>query len=315
MLDARAAAILAAAYRAGAPRMHELGVTQARHAFRKLFLAYGAAPEPVASVLDVPMPRPQAAGGLLFSRLFRPHCERGHHRLPVMLWLHGGGWTLGDVELYDPLCRAMANASGAAILSLDYRLAPEHPFPAAVEDAGFALDWLAARAGDLGLDAQRVAIGGDSAGGNLAAVTAIAARDAGWPHLQHLCLVYPATDMVSSRPSRAAFGDGYLLDETTIRWFLANYLPPGAEPCDPRVSPLNATWLGGLPPTLLVTAGCDPLTDDVRAFGEALRAAGVAVEGIDVAGMIHGFLPLGRAFPQATETVVRIGTALRTAFA
>lgn len=315
MLDPRAASLLAAAYRPGAPRMHELDVMQARHTLRKLYLAYGTSPEPIASVLDVPMPRPKALGGALFARLFRPHCEAGRHRLPVLLWLHGGGWTLGDVELYDPLCRALAIASGAAVFSVEYRLAPEHPFPAAVDDAGFAVDWLAAHGADLGLDTQRIAIGGDSAGGNLAVVTAIAARDAGWSHLRFMCLVYPATDLASTRASHSAFGDGYLLDELTVRWFLTNYLPAGTDITDWRISPINAAWLGNLPPTLLVTAGCDPLVDDGRALGDAMDAAGGSVDRLEVPGMIHGFLTLGRAFPQADETVARIGAAIRTALA
>jgi acetyl esterase len=315
MIDPRAATLLAAAYRVGAPRMSDMSVEQARHAFNKLVAVYGAPAEPVASVLDVPMPRPQMAGGTLIGRLFRPHCSPAHHRLPVLLWFHGGGWTLGDVESYDPLCRALANASGAAVFSVDYRLAPEHPYPAAVEDASFALDWLAAHGADIGVDPQRIAIGGDSAGGNLSTIAAITARDAGWPHIRFQCLVYPATDMASERPSHAAHGDGFLLDESTVRWFLQCYLPTDLDRSDWRVSPLNAGWLGDLPPTLLVTAGCDPLTDDGIAYADALEAAAVTVDRIHVPGMIHGFLTLGKIFPQAGETIHKIGAALKAALA
>jgi acetyl esterase len=293
--------------------MHELSVAQARHAFRKLIAVYGPEPEPVAAVLDVPMPRPAAAGGVLFARLYLPRAASEHHRLPVLLWLHGGGWTLGDVEAYDPLCREIANTSGVAVFSVDYRLAPEHPFPAAVEDACFALDWLAANGADIGIDPARIAIGGDSAGGNLATVAAIAARDAGWPHVKMQCLVYPALDQNSTRPSHKAFGDGFMLDETVVRWFQQHYLPAVSEREDWRASPLNATFLGGLPPTSLVLAQCDPLSDDGLAYAEALNNAGVCVERIAVPGMIHGFLTLGKAFPQAGETVRQISAALAKA--
>ncbi len=314
MIDPRAANLLAAAYRVGAPRTHEMSVAQARHAFRKLLAVYGTPAEAVAAVLDVSMPRPPAAGGALLARLFRPHGAPAAQRLPVLLWFHGGGWTLGDVASYDPLCRTLANASGVAVFSVNYRLAPEHPFPAAVEDACFALDWLAAHGAELGLDTLRIGIGGDSAGGNLAAVATLAARDANWPPIRLQCLVYPATDLTSTRASHAAYGEGFLLDEATVRWFLQGYLPD-SEPAQWRVSPLNAAWLGGLPPALLVTAACDPLTDDCIAYADALAQAGAAVERLHVPGMIHGFLALGKIFPQAGETIARIGIALETALA
>jgi len=313
-LDPRAEIILAAAYRPNAPRMWQMSVAQARHAFFKLCVAYGAAPEGVASSTDLELARPPQAGGPLRLREYRPAGVPTDTFLPAILWIHGGGWTLGTLEDYDVLCRALCNASGASLLALDYRLAPEHPYPAAVEDAQFALDWVAARSESLRIDPGRVAIAGDSAGGNLAAVTAIAARDAGWPRLCAQVLVYPAVDQLSQRPSHTAFADGFLLDEGTIRWFQGNYLPDSEHKTDWQASPLQAAWLGDLPESLVLIAECDVLADDGRAYVEALEAAGTLAR-LEVApGMIHGFLNLGRLLPAAGASVALIGAWLRERF-
>lgn len=294
--------------------MHELSVEQARHALRKLHRAYGHAPEPVAAVTDVPMARPRVAGGPLVGRLYRP-CHAGDEPLPAVLWLHGGGWTVGDVDAYDAVCRQIANRSGAAVFAIDYRLAPEHPFPAALDDAMFALDWLAAHGAGVGVDPARLALAGDSAGGNLAAVTALAARDAGWPTLRFLWLICAALDLQAPYPSREHFGDGYLLDAPTLTWFMANYLDGVDVPReDWRLSPLAAPRLDGLPPTLVQLAAFDPLLDEGLAFAERLREERVPCDLNVAPGMIHGFFCLGRLLPEADAAVARGAQALQSAF-
>ncbi|WP_341678307.1 alpha/beta hydrolase [Niveibacterium sp. SC-1] len=312
--DPRAQIILAAAYRPKAVRMWQMDVAQARHAFFKLCAAYGAPAEVLSSMTDKVLARPPALGGPLRLRVYRPLGAAPGEVLPAVLWIHGGGWTLGTLDDYDVLCRTLCNHSGAAVLALDYRLAPEHPYPAAVEDAQFALDWLAARTAELNIDPARIAIAGDSAGGNLAAVTAIATRDAGWPRLCAQVLAYPATDQLSQRPSHRQFADGFLLDEATIRWFQNHYLPDPELKADWQASPLWSPRLDGLPPALVLIAACDVLADDGRAYADALRAAGTEAWLDVLPGMIHGFLNLGRLLPDAGSSLARIGAWLREVF-
>lgn len=309
-LDPQARALLDMVYRVGAPRFHELSVAQARHSMEKLLFAFRPEAPAVASVTEVPIPRPH--GGVLMARYYRPRSAEADDRLPLLIYYHGGGWCIGDVPSYDVLCRELANVSCCAVLSVDYRLAPEHPFPAGVEDALLAVDWAADNADLLEVDPDRFALGGDSAGGNLAIVTAIQARDRGFPALSHLMLVYPSTEMVSARPSRERYADGYFLDRETLRWFYERYLPDG-QTDDWRASPMRAASLAGLPPMFLVTAGCDPLTDDCLAFAARVREEGGEVEHHPVPGMVHGFLTLGKLFPQAGETVRGAALAVRRA--
>ncbi len=299
-------------YRVGAPRFHELSVEQARHSFQKLLFAFRPEVPAVASVTEVPMARPD--GSALLARLYRPLSAAPDAVLPLLVYFHGGGWCVGDVESYDVLCRELANGGACAVLSVDYRLAPEHPFPAAVDDAAFAAAWAAENAGLLGIDAQRIALGGDSAGGNLAIVTALAQRATQGPHAAFLLLIYPSTEILSARASRETYGDGYFLDRESLAWFFERYLP-GGETEDWRASPMRARSLAGLPPMLLVTAECDPLTDDCVAFAQRVRAEGGSVEHLPVAGMVHGFVTLGKFFPEAGETVRAAAAALRRALA
>jgi acetyl esterase len=198
---------------------------------------------------------------------------------------------------------------------VDYRLGPEHPFPAAVDDAWAATRWIAAHAGELGIDAAALAVGGDSAGGQLAAVMALMARDAGGPPLRHQLLIYPATDMKADTPSHAAFAEGYLLTRPLIRWFQAQYLRSEADARDWRASPLLAPSLAGLPPALIVTAGFDPLRDEGQAYGRRLTGAGVTVDDLCYGGMIHGFLPAGRMLDTANRAVTHAALSLRQALA
>lgn len=304
-LSPEAQSLLAMAYRVGAPKFHELSPAQARHSFQKLQFAFRPEAPAVASSTEVPMARPD--GSALLARLYRPLSSQPHHVLPLLIFLHGGGWCVGDVASYDVLCRELSNLSGCAVLSVDYRLAPEHPFPAALDDAAFAFQWAVEHAELLGVDPARIALGGDSAGGNLSIVTALARRGAAVVP-RFLLLVYPCTEILSARPSRQRFADGFFLDSGTLQWFFERYLPAGNSG-DWRASPMRAESLQGLPPVLMVTAEYDPLIDDCLAFAERLRREGVDTEYLQVDGVVHGFLTLGKQFPQAAQT---IATAART---
>jgi len=307
-LDPQAARLVAAA------RPLPIG----RMAIGDLRLAYETArrplqppPESVASVEDHAVP---GAAGPVGLRVYRPAGDGADRPLPVLLWLHGGGWTFGSLDGYDQLCRALANAGHCMVASVDYRLAPEHPFPAAWDDAQAALAGLRDRAGAVGADPGRIAVGGDSAGGTLAAVLALAERDAGRP-LAGQVLVYPALDLAGETPSMAENGEGYVLTRAMMRWFIANYVPDPAARADWRVSPARADDLAGVAPAFVLTAEYDPLRDEGNAYAARLMASGVAVEHVEWPGMIHPFLSLGGALDAAGEATARIGGALRRAFA
>lgn len=309
-LSSQAKALLDMVYRVGAPRFHELSVDQARHSFRKLQWACGLPSPAVAATVEVAMTR--ADGSTLNARLYRPLESAGDDELPLLIYFHGGGWCVGDLESYDVLCRQLANGSGCAVLSIDYRLAPENPFPAAVEDAIFSIEWAAEQAQRLGIDRGCIALGGDSAGGNLSIVGALLARERASVAIRFMFLVYPSTEIASERPSRQLFSQGYLLDRESLEWFYGHYLPAGNDE-DWRASPMRAPSLAGLPPILLVTAECDPLADDCVAFAERVRAEGGEIEHVAVDGVVHGFITLGQFFPQAMHAVDRITAGLRQA--
>jgi len=308
----QARALLDLMYRVGAPPFHTLGLAQARQAFRRLQEGGRPSAPAVALARDLVIPR-EGGGGELPARLYRPQSSRADERLALLVYFHGGGWTVGDVETHDVLCRELCNGAGCAVLSVEYRLAPEHPFPAAPEDAILAVRWAAAHAEGLGADGARLAVGGDSAGGNLAIVAALAARDAGGPALRFQLLFYPATDQSNERPSHVRLGRGYGLDHESILWFQRHYLRKSADATDWRASPLLAPTLAGLPPAWVVTAGFDPLLDDCSAYVERLRSERVEVTHRLHPGMIHGFVPLGRLFDDAREAVAEAAAALRSA--
>jgi len=238
---------------------------------------------PVAQVRDLTLPGP---GGAIAARLYRPSVDGV---LPGLVFFHGGGWVIGDLDSHDDLCRDLAAQAGCAVLAVDYRMAPEHPFPAAAEDAIVAADWAAANARQLGIDPARLAVGGDSAGGNLAAVAALAARDAGRPLAAQL-LIYPVTDLSRLEgESYAACGEGYGLTAGAMVWFRDHYLSNAAAARDWRVSPLLAEDLRRLPPTLVVTAEFDVLRSEGEAYAKRLADAGVPTTLARYDGMIHGF--------------------------
>ncbi|MEZ5626404.1 MAG: alpha/beta hydrolase [Rhodocyclaceae bacterium] len=312
-LDPKARGLLDMVYRVGAPRFHELDVAQARRASEKLMFAFRPDAPPVASVTEVPMPR--IDGSALMARLYRPLQAASGQVLPLLVFYHGGGWCVGDVPSYDVVCRELANGAGCAVLSVEYRLAPEHPFPAAYDDALRAPTWAIEHADLLEIDPDRVALGGDSAGGNLLLAVALAWRTrTGLPALRYLAAIYPCTEIHSTRPSRETYGDGYFLDRESLRWFFERYLPNG-ESEDWRASPMRADSLAGLPPMTLVTAGCDPLTDDCLAFAERMVSEGGVVRHHAYDGMVHGFFTLGGYFPQANAAVAQVAADLAEALA
>jgi acetyl esterase len=314
-LDPRAKNLLEMLNRIEAPRLEEQPVAFARRNFEKLMFAYRPDAPEVGLTEDVVIGRRDFAGGSLRARLYKPvdHADS----LPVLLWLHGGGWTLGDLASYDTFCRGLCREAHCAVVALDYRLAPENRFPAALDDAWWALRWLMREATGIGLDATRVAIGGDSAGGNLAAVACHLWRNDRQglerTNLRFQLLVYPTTDQTSQRASHQQYGEGHFLDRASISWFQSNYLPSAADYADWRASPLLAPDFSGLPPALIVSAECDPLTDDARAYAEKLAAAGGEVRYSEYAGMIHGFATMGRILPDAGRAITEMASALRDA--
>jgi acetyl esterase len=311
-LDPQARAVLERIARANLPPYPQLGPAAVRQLYRDTRGHLGAAPPEVARIETL---RAAGPAGVIPVRLYRPHRSVADESLPALVYFHGGGWTFGDLDTHDVVCRELANLARCAIASVDYRLAPEHKFPAAVEDAVAAVRWVAREAQALGLDAARIAVGGDSAGGNLAAVVALAARDERRPKLAMQVLIYPATDMAADTPSHREFADGYVLTRDAILWSRGNYLRSAEDVADWRASPLRARDLSGLPPAYVVTCGFDPLRDEGRAYADRLRAAGVAVTYECFEGMVHGFVTMGGVIAAAHHALYRCAQGLRQAFA
>lgn len=292
--------------RANRMPMHAMSAPLAR-------LAYEAG----AGVLEVPRRKlarvqpitlPARDGHPIPARLYAPSDEV----LPVLVYFHGGGFTIGSLDTHDQLCRELSHHAHCAVVSVDYRLAPEHRFPVAVQDTWDALVSIQKSAIDLGVDGSRLAVGGDSAGGTLAAVCAIQARDAGLPLALQL-LFYPGCGARQNTPSHQAFAEGFMLDEATVNWFFANYIAP-ADRQDWRFAPLNASDHDGLAPTWIGLAECDPLVDEGVHYADVLRSAGVPVDLEIYRGVVHGFIQLGRAIPEARQAHADAARALKAAF-
>jgi acetyl esterase len=308
MLDLQAQALLDLMIERGVPPTHTLSPADARRFYleRRFFTQ----PEPPA-VGRVKALQAEGAGGPIPLRLYEPADTAGPH--PVLVYFHGGGWVMGDLDTHDVLCRQLCVASGVAVLSVDYRLAPEHRFPGAFDDCLAATRWVQREGAALGLDAGRLALGGDSAGGNLAAAVAIALRDGGdaQPALQ--LLIYPATDMRAVAPSHTVNAQGYLLTADTIAYFRHHYIADPADWVDWRASPLLAADLSGLPPALVLTAGYDPLRDEGLQYADALSAAGVPSQYVCFERQIHGFITMGRVLDETQTAIDLCAAALRRA--
>jgi len=265
-------------------------------------------PAPVLPrIEDVSVPGP---AGSIGARVYDP-AEVSAPPRPVVAYFHGGGWVQGDLETHHGLCARLAQRSGALVVAIDYRLAPEHKFPAAVEDCLAAYRWLRSHAGELGGDPARVGLAGDSAGGNLAAVVSQLAARAGVPVPTCQALIYPAVDFALDTPSHRELEDGHVIPRDRIVWYTEQYLRDEADRADVRAAPLRATELAGQPPTLVITAGFDPLRDEGQAYAERLRAAGVDVVHREYSGQIHAFVSLTKAIPQGLACTLEIGDYLR----
>ena len=268
------------------------------------------ASEPIGSVEDR---RIEGPAGEIPIRVYRP-VDAGAAPLPIALFTHGGGWVLCDLDSHDDVCRALSNASGAVVVAVDYRLAPEHRFPVGLEDAWAALLWVAEHAGEIGGDATRLAVVGDSAGGNLAAVLALMARDRGGPALAQQVLIYPVIDCRFDTPSHLDPGNPHVLQSDEVRYFWQEYLADPTDGQKPYASPIRAESLAGLPPALVLTAEFDALRDEGEAYAKRLAAEGVATEATRYDGMMHSFVTFLDALPDARRAIDQVGTALRGAW-
>jgi acetyl esterase len=308
-LDPQAKALLDFIAQAGRIPYSQITPPVARAQFAELCRRTRKREDWDVATADHEIPTP---GGRCRARLFRPR-KAGAAALPVLLYFHGGGWCIGDVDTHDPVCRQLAEAAQCAVLSLDYRLAPEHRFPAAVDDCFAAVRFASSDGASLGLDPARVAVGGDSAGGNLAAVSALMARDAGIA-LKAQVLIYPATDFVRRHPSRVDYGEGFLLSRESTDWFGGNYIDRHHHE-DWRASPLYAADLGHLPPAVVIVGECDMLRDESRASAEALARAGNEASFHLYPGMIHGFFTMGGVIAAADRAVAQSAALLKRVFA
>ena len=307
VLDPDAVAVYKAFQEAGRPAYETLRPPEARESYMQARLV--ANPEPPELLAGEPLAIP-APHGRIPARIYTPKKLRKADGLaPGLVFFHGGGWVIGNLETHDVVCRKLAHEGEMIVMSVDYRLAPEHRFPAAVEDAVTATKWVAANAKGLGIDASRLVVGGDSAGGNLAAVVSLHARENG-PKLAGQLLVYPATDFSRKHPSHSEPETSILLTHTVVTWFMNNYLGD-ADINDWRASPARARTLADLPPAYVLTAGADPLRDEGDEYAARLKEAGVAVTYRHFPGQFHGFFTMGKLLNQANIAVGEIATWLK----
>lgn len=307
--------VIEAMQRAGLEPIEALSPVEARRQMEETAKSRKAEPLPVGRVEDRAIPGP---AGPLRVRLYWPEGSGPEARgaVPAIAYYHGGGHVIGSLDTHDLIARNLCHGAGALVVSTDYRMGPEHKFPAAVEDSFAALDWLHANAAGLGADPERLGVHGDSAGGNLAAVVALLARDRGGPRLLLQSLVYPIADYTLSTPSYQTYAEGYgLLTGAAMQWFQRHYLRGPADADDWRASPLRAPSLAGVAPAIVVTAECDVLHDDGANYAEALRRAGVPVEYREYPGMIHAFFGMVPAVDDAMNAQRAVWSAFKRAFA
>lgn len=306
-LDPQMKALLDQAAAAGGKPFHDMTPAEARNAIETMFAAFRGTPKEVAKIEDRKIPGP---GGQVPIRVYTP---AGNGPFGALIYFHGGGWVIGNIETHDVVCRDLTAGAGCVTVSVDYRLAPEHKFPAAPEDCHAATKWVADNARALNIDANRIAVGGDSAGGNLAAVVSQMARDRNGPKIAFQLLVYPATDCANETPSQREFTqDGYILSRADMDWFYGHYLN-AADKTNPYVCPALAKNFAGLPPAFVITAEVDPLRDEGEAYAEALRKAGVKVKAKRYNGVCHGFFSMAALIDKGKEAVADSCAELRAA--
>ena len=295
------------------PPTHTLSPADARKFYRERRTVTQPEPPAIAETRDLAASGPH---GPIPLRLYHPlPATQRPSAPPVLVYYHGGGWVIGDLDTHDTLCRELANAAGIAVVAVDYRMGPEHRFPAAVDDCTAATRWVREHAAELGVDATRLAVGGDSAGGNLAAVVAIAMRDAGDVPIRFQLLIYPATDQRRGWPSHTTNGQGYLLTADTMAYFHDHYITDKAQDLDWRASPLLHPDLSKLPPALVLTAGYDPLRDEALQYSHKLTQAGNRCTHILFERQIHGFITMGKVLDEANTAVQICAAELRRALA
>ena len=287
----------------GLPPLDQVSPSEARRVYRESREGL----KPPAPVLDVHNLETKAASWSIPLRVYRPT----DGVLPAFIYFHGGGWVVADLDTHDVVCRQIAAQAGVAVIAVDYRLAPEHRFPAAVDDAWNATQWIAAHAAELAINPKRMAVGGDSAGGGLAAVVALLARDSRTLRLTLQVLVYPVMELRADTDSYSKYAEGYFLTRATMKWFIAQYAPTAEAIDDWRASPLRAPWVHGVAPALVIAAECDPLVDEGEAYARRLKGARVPVDYHRLDGMIHGFLTMGGKIDAANHAVSMIAEALR----
>ena len=308
-LDPDAAAVFKAFQEAGRPPYETVSPAEARELYLKGRVVTNPEPPELKSAAPLAIPSPT---GPIPARLYTPMRLRKTNGLaPCLVFFHGGGWVIGDLDSHDVVCRKLADEGQLIVIAVDYRLAPEHKFPAGVEDVVTATKWVADNARELGIDPSRLSVGGDSAGGNLAAVVAISARDGDGPAIAGQLLIYPATDFALTHPSHGEPETSILLTHSVIRWFRDHYLKGAADVHDWRASPARAKTLIGLPPAYVLTAGADPLRDEGDEYAHRLKAAGVPVTYRTFPGQFHGFFTMGKLLQQANVAATEIGVWLK----
>jgi len=310
-LHPQVAQLLERAAKSLLPPYYETPPAVARRLYRESRAVLTPDPPAVEAVQLLLAP---AAGGPVPVRHYRPAGSRRDEVLPALVYYHGGGWVIGDLDTHDVVCRTLANGARCAVFSVEYRKGPEAPFPAGVEDSYAALQFVSRNAAALAVDPARVAVGGDSAGGNLAAVIALMARDGGGPAISFQLLIYPATDQRMGHPTIDSNGVGYLLEKKSMLYFRSHYLPREQDWQDWRASPLLAKSLASLPPALVMTAGFDPLLDEGKAYADRLAKEGVAVEYRNYPDMVHGFITMGRVLDTANAALADCALKLKKAW-
>ena len=310
-LHAQLVVLLEKAAQSPLPPYHDVPPAVARRFYRDTRGPLTPDPPPVESVQLLLAP---GKGGPVPVRAYRPKGAGKDEVLPALIYIHGGGWVIGDLDTHDVVCRTLANGARCAVFSVEYRKAPESPFPAAIDDCFSALTFVWGNSSSLKINSKQIAVGGDSAGGNLAAAICLMARDAGGPAISFQLLIYPATDHRLSHPSIDGNGEGYLLTKKVMIYFRGHYLPREADWLDWRASPLLAKSLAKLPPAFVMTAGYDPLRDEGKAYADRLAKEGVQAEYRNYADMVHGFITMGRVLDTANTALADCAKALKRAW-